>query len=169
MPPERRWATSAVALLLFAHTSAYGQDNTSAPKGTKMVLETMADGVQTYMCASENQTFAWVFKQPEAALFDPQGRQIGTHFAGPTWQLDDGGTVAGEITARAEAPDHTSIPWLLLRATSHEGQGLLSAVTFIRRSETKGGAAPRSLCDASHVGEYARMRYSAIYQFFAPD
>jgi FtsP/CotA-like multicopper oxidase with cupredoxin domain len=159
----------AAALLVFAWTSAYGQENLSAPPGTKLVLETVADGVQVYMCTAENQTFAWVFKQPEAALFDQQGRQIGIHFAGPSWRLDDGGTVAGEVTARADAPDHTSIPWLLLRAKSHEGQGQLSAVTFIRRAETKGGAAPRSGCDASRAGESARMRYSAIYQFFAPN
>ncbi len=158
----------AVALLLFAWTGANAQENISAPTGTKLVLETVADGVQVYTCTAENQAFAWVFKQPEAALFNQQGRQIGTHFAGPSWRLDDGGTVVGEVAARADAPDHTSIPWLLLRAKSHEGKGLLSAVTFIRRAETKGGAAPRSGCDASHAGESARMRYSALYQFFAP-
>ena len=158
----------AVALLLFAWTGADAQENISAPTGTKLVLETVADGAQVYTCTAEKQAFAWVFKQPEAALFNQQGRQIGTHFAGPSWRLDDGGTVVGEVAARADAPDHTSIPWLLLRAKSHEGKGLLSAVTFIRRAETKGGAAPRSGCDASHAGESARMRYSALYQFFAP-
>jgi hypothetical protein len=56
---------------------------------------------------------------------------------------------------------------LRLRAKSHEGNGPLASVAFIRRVETKGGIAPRAPCDAAHVSEQARMRYSAIYQFFA--
>ena len=64
------------------------------------------------------------------------------------------------------SPEPGAIPWLLLRATSHEGSGQLSTVAFIWRANTKGGAAPAAGCDASHFPEQARMRYSAEYQFF---
>jgi len=50
----------------------------------------------------------------------------------------------------------------------HEGSGTLSAVAYIRRTETKGGVAPGAGCDASHLSEQARTRYSATYQFFSP-
>jgi hypothetical protein len=101
-------------------------------------------------------------------LFDKQGRQIGTHFSGPTCKLDDGSAVVGDIMAKVDAPKPDAIQWLLLRAKSHEGSGTLSAVAYIRRTETKGGVAPGAGCDASHLSEQARTRYSATYQFFSP-
>jgi hypothetical protein len=74
--------------------------------------------------------------------------------------------VVGEVVAKADAPEAGAIAWLLLRAKSHEGSGELTAVAFIRRSNTKGGVAPAIGCDADHLSEQARMRYSAEYQFF---
>jgi len=40
----------------------------------------------------------------------------------------------------------------------------LAGVAEIRRPDTRGGAAPKAECDAGHA--QARLRYSAIYQFF---
>ena len=54
----------------------------------------------------------------------------------------------------------------LLRAKGHEGSGALSAAAYIRRSQTNGGAAPKTGCDQSHLADQARMRYTATYQFF---
>jgi hypothetical protein len=42
----------------------------------------------------------------------------------------------------------------------------LSTAAFIRRADTKGGVAPTTGCDAAHRGEQARIRYSALYQFY---
>ena len=131
------------------------------------MLELAADGVQIYICEAKEGGFAWSFKAPEANLFDKQGRQVGTHFAGPTWKLDDGSDVVGEVTAKADAAEPGAIQWLLLRVKSHQGSGALSPVAYIRRAETKGGTAPSTGCDASHVSQQARMRYSATYQFFS--
>jgi hypothetical protein len=138
-----------------------------APQGSALLLELLADGVQVYTCAAKEGGFEWSFKAPEASLFDRQGRQIGTHFGGPTWKIDDGSAVVGEVVAKADAPEPGAIQWLLLRAKSHEGSGALSAAAYIRRSETKGGAAPKTGCDTSHPSGQARMRYSASYQFFS--
>jgi hypothetical protein len=160
--PSIYWAFASVLVVGVAHA----EEAVPPPQGSALVLEAIADGVQIYACEAKDQGFEWVFKAPEATLFDKQGRQIGTHFTGPTWKTDNGGAVVGEVAARADAPDKGSIPWLLLRAKSHDGTGTLSTVAFIRRAETKGGAAPGAGCDAGHRGEQARMRYSAIYQFF---
>jgi hypothetical protein len=136
------------------------------PADAALLLEVAADGVQIYACEMKDGRADWLFKAPEAMLFDRDGRQVGTHFGGPTWKLDDGAAVVGEVMSRAEAPEAGAIPWLLLRARSHEGSGTLSRVAYIRRAETKGGAAPKTGCDAGHASAQARMRYSAIYQFF---
>ena len=42
---------------------------------------------------------------------------------GPTWNLNDGSAVIGEVIAKADAPEPNAIQWLLLRAKSHEGLG----------------------------------------------
>jgi Protein of unknown function (DUF3455) len=53
---------------------------------------------------------------------------VGTHFASPTWKMDDGSVVVGEVIARADAPEPGAIQWLLLRAKALRGSGPLSAV-----------------------------------------
>jgi hypothetical protein len=160
----------AVGILIGTGVFAVAADQTAVmpPQASTLLLELFADGVQIYACEAKESRLQWSFKGPEANLFDKQGRQIGTHFGGPTWKLDDGSAVVGEVIAKADAPEPGAIQWLLLRAKSHEGSGTLSAVAYIRRAETKGGVAPGVGCDASHLSEQARIRYSATYQFFSP-
>jgi Protein of unknown function (DUF3455) len=157
----------ATAILIGKSAFIAKADQTAVapPQGSALLLEAVADGVQIYACEAKAGGFDWAFKAPEANLFDVQGRQIGTHFAGPTWKLSDGSAVVGEVTAKADAPEPGAIQWLLLRTKSHEGSGKLSEVAYIRRTDTKGGVVPRTGCDASHVSEQARVRYSATYQF----
>jgi hypothetical protein len=69
--------------------------------------------------------------------------------------------------ANAPSPDADSIPWLLLTAASHSGEGELARVTSIQRINTKGGRAPTYGCDAAHAGQELRSPYSADYVFFA--
>ena len=164
------WAAGiATAILIGTASAAAGADQAAVmpPEGSAPVLELDADGVQIYTCDAKGGGFEWSFKAPEANLFDKEGRQVCTHFAGPTWKIDDGSEVVGEVVAKADAPDPNAIQWLLLRAKSHQGSGGLSAVAYIRRAETEGGIAPSAGCDASHVSQQARMRYSASYQFFS--
>jgi Protein of unknown function (DUF3455) len=136
------------------------------PAGSRPLLEVRAEGVQVYRCESKPEGFEWKFKAVEANLFDNQGRQIGIHSDGPTWKMDDSSEVVGEVVERTSSPDPGAIQWLLLRVKSHEGLGSLSQAAFIRRTDTKGGVAPKTGCDANHLSQEARMRYSAIYQFF---
>jgi hypothetical protein len=164
----RRTASCLIAILALSGAALAADELVPAPKGAPLLLEVQADGVQIYTCEAKDQGFAWVFKAPEANLFDKQNRQIGTHFAGPSWKMSDG-AVVGETVSRADAPASGAIPWLLLKAKSHEGSGILSTAAFIRRINTKGGNAPAGGCDAAHKGEQARMRYDAIYQFFGAE
>jgi hypothetical protein len=157
--------TAAIFISAFAADAA--PTGVTPPQGSAQVLEAAADGVQIYTCEAKGNVFEWSFKAPEANLFDEQGRQIGTHFAGPTWKMADGSAIVGEVIAKADAPERGAIQWLLLRAKAHEGQGILGEAAFIRRTDTKGGVAPTAGCDAGHIAEQARMRYSAIYQFFS--
>ena len=164
-----RGASVAAAILIGTGLFAARADQSAVapPTGSASVLELAADGVKIYTCEAKEGGFAWSFKAPEANLFDKQGRQVGTHFAGPTWKLDDGSDVVGEVVAKADAAEPGAIQWLLLRVKSHQGSGALSPVAYIRRAETKGGLAPSTGCDASHLSQQARMRYSATYQFFS--
>jgi hypothetical protein len=161
--------TRVIGTLLILATTVpafAGQTALAPPAGTSLLLEAAADGVQIYACEAGDKGPEWVFKGPEANLFDAGGRQIGTHFAGPGWKLADGSTVTGAPLAKTDAPVPGAIAWLLLKAKTHEGAGALAPVTMIRRIDTKGGVAPATGCDASHLNEQARMRYSATYQFF---
>ena len=90
-------------------------DNLKVPATQTLSLETRATGVQIYDCKPNKDDptrFEWVFKAPEADLFDPAGTKIGKHYAGPTWESNDGSKVVGEVKARDDGPDANAIPWL---------------------------------------------------------
>ncbi|HTE56200.1 MAG TPA: DUF3455 domain-containing protein [Kofleriaceae bacterium] len=124
-----------------------------------------ATGVQKYTCAATATGFAWTFVAPEADLFK-HGCQVGTHYAGPTWEYKDESTVVAARVAGA-SPDVTAIPWLLLTAVSHgPDHGKMTPVTSIQRLSTTGGNAPATGCDADHVGASADVPYAADYFFY---
>jgi hypothetical protein len=39
-----------------------------------------------------------------------QGKRIGGHYAGPTWEANDGSKVVGEVLQRADAPRPGAVP-----------------------------------------------------------
>ena len=137
------------------------------PPGARIVLDLAGDGVQIYACVENAGRYGWEFKGPEANLYDRDGRQVGTHFAGPGWKLGDGSAVTAEVVAKADAPRGAGIAWLLLKVKSHSGGGALDPVEFVRRADTRGGISPKTGCDAAHAGATARIHYTATYQFFA--
>jgi FtsP/CotA-like multicopper oxidase with cupredoxin domain len=137
----------------------------AAPAGNELAFELQAIGVQVYACTGTIGAPAWTFQAPEATLTGPDGQAAGKHFAGPTWEGTDGSRVVGAKVAAA-TPDPAAIPWLLLGAASHAGGGRMAEVTFVQRVATSGGNAPAAGCDASHVGEVARVPYRAAYCFY---
>ncbi len=130
------------------------------------IIELQGRGVQIYACAPSGAGFAWQLQAPEATLFDTLGQPAGRHFAGPSWQAADGSTVVGEVVAQGSG-DAGTIPWLLLRAKSHAGQGVFAAVGYIVRSHTSGGVPPAAPCSAAQLPAAAiRVPYRADYTFF---
>lgn len=138
------------------------------PADEQLLLRVHAKGDQIYTCKSDADQFSWTLKAPDAQLFDKDGKPFGKHFAGPSWEANDGSRVTGKAVANAPSPDADSIPWLLVKIVSHDGEGVLSRVTSVQRLNTKGGKAPVSGCDNSHVGQEVRAPYSADYLFYGP-
>jgi hypothetical protein len=129
-------------------------------------IEALGKGVQIYTCKVSGSAYAWTLKAPDASLYDANGNVIGKHFAGPSWQANDGSTVVGESLNASPSPNAGAIPWLVLHARSHTGDGIMANVQYIVRTRTQGGVAPASGCDARHAGAEVRVPYSAIYLFF---
>jgi len=164
---------------LLSMNSALAQESTrrdipaklSPPATERLILRAHASGDQIYVCQPgllPDQKLAWMLKGPDAQLFDTQNRVIAKHYAGPTWKHNDGSEVVGKVKARQDAPDADAIPWLLLTAGSHSGDGAFSKVTFIQRLHTKGGQPPQSGCDEAHRNAETKSAYSADYYFYAP-
>jgi len=141
-----------------------------APAGEEVILAAHATGVQIYACQAETEHEpAWVLKGPEAELTDATGKTVVHHSAGPSWKHVDGSEVTGKLVAKQDAPKPGAIPWLLLSASSHKGEGLLTRVTTIQRLFTDGGLPPNAAnCNSSAKGTESRSSYSADYYFYAP-
>jgi Protein of unknown function (DUF3455) len=125
--------------------------------------------VQIYECAAkpdQPSRFEWAFQAPEATLVDRNGRALGRHFAGPTWEAVDGSTVVGDVKSRDPGPDGLAIPWLLLTAKSTAGTGVFSQAKSIQRVRTAGGIAPVQACTAENAKQIVRVPYTATYYFY---
>ncbi len=158
------------ALLACATVPANPQvpDNLAVPAGNRLRLRALAKGVQSYTCqAKGDRSWAWAFTGPKADLYDDSGAQIGSHFAGPAWQLADGSKVVGAVKEKASSPEG-SIPWLLLEVKSSQGKGKLEGVTFIQRIDTRRGTAPTEACTAALADTNRNQDYTATYLFYGP-
>lgn len=121
-----------------------------------------AKGDQVYTCKPDGDRLAWTLLQPDAVLMDADGRQQGTHGAGPSWRSNDGSAVFGAVVATIPAPRPGAVAWLVLRAARHDGAGRMAAVAFVIRTDTDDGAAPSTPCIAGHE---LRVPYTATYIF----
>lgn len=173
----KRIAVALLMLAAMASVPAVGAqsgpmaipDSLNVPSGNVLLFKTFATGTQIYTCTERADApgmFAWTFKAPEAVLWNDLGEQVGTHYAGPTWEGNDHSRVVGEVAARADAPTPGAIPWLLLKARSNTGRGIFSTVTYIQRLETVGGVAPAEGCNRPTAGAERAVPYAAIYAFF---
>jgi hypothetical protein len=138
----------------------------SALADTGPSMQFTGTGDQVYTCTASGAQFAWTLKGPDATLTDDKGTVVGKHFTGPTWQAQDGSSVVGVAIATSPSPVPNSIPWLVLQAKSHAGAGTMADVAYVVRTNTQGGVAPTSGCDATHVADETRVHYSATYLFF---
>lgn len=176
---DQRWPRALRALVFIAMVTGCASTRPDrdadvpvilkAPVSQVAAAQAHARGVQIYECRpskDDPQRFEWTFRAPEADLYDHAGKRVGKHFAGPTWEANDGSKVVGEVIARDAGPDPTAIPWLLLRASSATGTGMFGQTQSIQRLHTSGGKAPADGCDQTQVGRQLREAYSADYRFF---
>jgi hypothetical protein len=125
-----------------------------------------AEGAQIYECnRTADGKLAWQFREPIATLI-ADGSTVGHHFAGPSWELNDGSVVTGKAVGNVPGKTADDIPWLKLTVATHRGNGKLSPVDIVQRINTKGGALSGACDDA---GQFRSVPYSADYAFLHKD
>lgn len=135
------------------------------PPQAERVMTLVASGVQTYSCEFDTQhNLGWVFKSPQAVLFDTSGHAAVRHGAGPSWEAEDGSTIQGHVLAQQPSTTPASIPQLLLETHSTAGNGTLSSIRYVQRVHTVGGLAPSAPCSTEH--EIGNSPYLADYIFY---
>jgi len=127
-----------------------------------VVLQVHAVGAQVYQCqADAGGHLSWTFREPIATLIG-DGKTIGRHYAGPSWALDDGGSVKGKVLASLPGASPGDIPLLKLAVAQHEGGGALADATLVLRLNTHGGVFKG---DCAAAGDLHAEPYAADYVF----
>ena len=158
-----------IALTAFLLTGSLVQATaqTSLPQAIAAPGETAmftlhAEGAQIYECKpGADGTLAWAFREPIATLLS-EGKTVGRHYAGPSWEYSDGSAVVGQVTGTAPGSVAMDIPWLKLGVTSRRGTGVLSPATTVQRINTVGG---RLTGACYKPGTFESVPYSADYVF----
>ena len=142
------------------------------PTGNSRIATYFAEGVQKYKAqvkaGSDPVSYEWVFVAPLADLYDITNRKVGTHSAGPSWQLSGS---ADTIYAQqfsppkaAPSPGPVSIDWLQLMPKNGKAPtGHFQQVSYIQRIATNGGKAPAK--PPVSITDTVDVKYTAIYRF----
>jgi hypothetical protein len=151
-----------VATALLARPVAAQVPDAIAAAGETVVATFHAEGAQVYDCkADASGKLAWQFREPIATLLR-EGATVGRHYAGPSWEASDGSAVTGKAVANVPGATPNDIPWLKLDVVARRGNGVLSGVTTVQRTNTRGGAVSGT-CDKA--GSFYSAPYSADYVF----
>ena len=133
-----------------------------AAPGQAAAVTLHAVGAQIYDCkADKDGELAWAFREPIASLI-LDGKTIGRHYAGPSWELADGSAVTAKAVGSAPAATANDVPWLKLEVIGRRGSGTLADVATVQRVNTNGGALAGA-CD--QAGSLRSVPYSADYVF----
>jgi Protein of unknown function (DUF3455) len=160
-------AYAALPLLLSVLAGSAQAGETTIPDaliaaGEKPVLTLHAEGAQVYECkAGKDGKLAWTFREPIATLF-ADGKTVGRHYAGPSWEYQDGSIVTGRMVGSSVGATDNDILWLKLEAVAHKGTGVLADVSTVQRLNTVGGKL-EGACDTA--GQFRSVAYSADYSF----
>jgi hypothetical protein len=163
-----RSGLAAVTVSMLAACAATPTGPASAsidPPEAERVMTLAASGVQNYACEYDAQhRLGWVFKSPQATLYDASGHAAVRHSAGPAWEAGDGSRIVGHVLAQRPSETPASIPQLLLATHSTAGAGALSAVRYVQRVHTVGGLMPAAPCSTEH--QTGSTPYLADYVFY---
>ena len=165
----------------YVNTLAAGHGNTAAdlapinvpeaiqtPDNVAYLFGAKASGYQIYRCEADAEGgYDWALRAPDATLYDAQGNTLGSHYAGPAWQSNDGSHIVGSLEAKVASPDDANaVAWLLVKVKARGGDGIFNPVTYVNRVNTEGGQAPQNTCNGTRLGDEYRARYSAVYYFY---
>jgi hypothetical protein len=137
------------------------------PSGHKLLVRAEAKGVQIYKSVEgKGGKLEWVLEAPLADLFSGEGKKLGFHYEGPSWEAMDGSKVTRDkeqAVQTAAAPNaQEDIPWLLVKVKAEgDEQGIFNQVVYIQRVNTKGGKAPAEA--PLRVGTKVGVAYRATY------
>ena len=126
------------------------------------LLSLHAEGAQIYECKiGSDGKLAWTFREPIASLM-LNGRAVGRHYAGPTWEYADGSAVQAKAVGNAPGGTAGDIAWLKLEVIERHGSGALAEADIVQRINTAGGVL-HGACE--WVGALRSVPYSADYVF----
>jgi hypothetical protein len=133
-----------------------------ATKGETTILTVHAEGAQVYDCKpGEGGKLSWQFREPVATLIQ-DGKTVGRHYVGPTWEHADGSRIVGKPVGRANGATQKDIPWLKLEVVEARGTGTLTGVSAVQRINTQGGQIDGA-CEKA--GATLAAPYAADYVF----
>lgn len=125
-----------------------------------------AEGAQIYECKTGSDgELTWTFREPIASLM-LDGRTVGRHYAGPTWEHVDGSSVQAKVVGNAPGATANDIAWLKLEVVERRGTGALTGADIIQRINTASGVLHGS-CE--RAGSLRSVAYSADYVFRRKD
>ena len=151
-----------LAVLILPVSASAEVPGAIAAPGEALVATFHAQGAQVYECTADAAgKLVWQFREPIATLL-VDGKTVGRHYAGPSWELADGSAVVGKVAGRAAGATPKDIPLLKLEVVSQRG-GSLADVTTIQRLNSKGGVADGP-CEPA--GAFLSVPYSADYAFY---
>jgi hypothetical protein len=155
-------ASLAAACVAASATAKADMPDAIAAADEIAITTVHAEGAQIYECkAAADGRLLWQFREPIATLL-VDGKTVGRHFAGPTWELADGSALTAKLAGRAPGPTAGDIPLLKLAVTAQREVGQLAAATTVQRLNTHGGTLEGS-CDRS--GAMISVPYQADYTF----
>jgi Protein of unknown function (DUF3455) len=161
---RRQVIAIAAELVVVVSSPANAQvpNSIAAAPGEAAIVTIHAEGAQIYECkAGSSGKLAWQFREPIAALMI-DGKTVGRHFAGPSWELADGSAVTGKVAGRAPGASAKDIPLPKLEVISQRGAGQLTGASSIQRINTNGGTA-EGPCEQANT--FMNVPYSADYGF----
>ena len=153
----------AAGSLPLAHSALATElpDAIAAP-GMMVAFQVHGVGAQIYECTAVagSGRLSWEFREPTATLIR-DGRTVGRHYAGPTWDIS-AGILVGKLLATVPAPNPKDLPWLKLSVIGVPEEGPLERTTTIQRINTFGGVV-NGACNKA--GDFHSEPYSADYVF----
>ena len=124
------------------------------------------DGVDVYEAREGQGHLEWIFVASTGEFApDAQTGSVKVQISPDgKWSASDASTAVVTNQVVFPAPETTDASWLLLKANSTSGRGILAGMTYAQRAFTDGGAPPAT--PPERAGAQVRAPYHAQYILF---